>query len=128
MRLMLVIPWLLSLLLETQVQAEVSFKGEVLPVLMKHCALCHQSGERYGYLTIDEETSYLGLVNIPAYSMPSMKRVEPGKPEQSYFWLKMTGEHLRIGGKGWPMPYMGSLKANEKQAIYDWIVQGAKNN
>jgi hypothetical protein len=107
---------------------EISFKQQVLPLLMKNCAVCHLKNERYGYLTIDEENSYNALVNVPSFTLPQMKRVDPGYPQKSYFWLKITGEHLRVGGKGWPMPYMSSLADKEKQAIYQWIKQGAKNN
>ncbi len=107
---------------------EVSFKQDILPVLMNRCAICHLKEDRHGYLVIDEENAYAGLVNIPSYTLPSMKRIEPGQPDKSYFWLKITDQHLAVGGKGWEMPYMSSLSDAEIQQIHDWIMNGAPDN
>lgn len=106
----------------------VSFKGQVLPVLMDRCSVCHMREDSHGYLVIDEEYAYIALVNVPSFTLPKMKRVEPGDPQLSYFWLKITGEHLDAGGQGWAMPYMTKLNKKEKKLIYDWIAQGAKDN
>lgn len=106
----------------------VSFKDQVLPVLMDRCSVCHMREDSHGYLVIDEEYAYIALVNVPSFTLPQMKRVEPEHPERSYFWLKITGEHLDAGGQGWAMPYMTKLNKKEKKLIYDWIVQGAKDN
>jgi hypothetical protein len=110
------------------VAAQVSYKKEVVPILMRHCAICHMKNEKYGYLTINEDSAYDALVGVPAYAMPNLSRVEPGAPEKSYLWLKLTGDYLKIGGKGWPMPPMSMLPTDKKNVILNWIKQGANNN
>jgi hypothetical protein len=106
---------------------EVSFKRDVLPLLVQRCGYCHMREDRHGYLTIDSELAYLSLVNVPAMSYPQMKRVEPGKPDKSFLIYKMTGEHTRLGAEGrampsWPLPpeYIDLLR--------QWIKQGARDN
>jgi hypothetical protein len=106
----------------------VSFSQEVLPVLMDRCAICHQAEDRHGYLVVDLNNTLAGIVNVPSFSVPALMRVEPGNPEQSYLWLKLTGKHYEVGGSGWKMPYMSRLTKQQLQAIYDWIDQGAKDN
>lgn len=108
----------------------VSFKRDVLPRLMAECGICHQSADPHGLLVIDEENAYNQLVDVPSYELPSMKRVSPGDPQQSYLWLKVNYQYLAAGGKGWGMPILaGGIRDPEfKKAIHDWIEQGAKNN
>jgi hypothetical protein len=105
----------------------VSFSKQVLPVLMKECGYCHMREERYGYLVIDPESAYTNLVGIPAHAYPKMKRVQPGAPERSYLWLKITGEYLALGGEGWRMPF-GPVSPSDTDLIRLWIQQGAPNN
>ena len=107
---------------------EVSFSKDVLPGLVSQCAICHQSYDRHGYLVIDEENTYQAIVGVTSYQLPSMKRVEPGNPERSYLWLKATNQHVEAGGKGWQMPVMIGVRGPFRDTLYQWIVQGAKDN
>lgn len=102
----------------------VSYREQVLPILMRECSYCHLREERYGYLAIDAEVALDNLVNVPAFGFPEMVRVAPGSPQASYLWLKLTGEHLERGGKGWMMPYQ-PLPAADLELIRKWIEQGA---
>ena len=119
---------LLCLFLPGLLSAEpVSFSGEVTPVLMKNCGYCHMREERYGYLVVEPDTLWASLVGVPAASVPSVKRVEPGEPDQSYLWLKLTGRHLEVGGIGWSMPFF-PLPPAELETVRLWIEQGALDN
>jgi hypothetical protein len=108
-------------------EATVSFSGDVLPILLRECSFCHMREDRYGYLALDAETAYGNLVDVPAWGFPALKRVEPGQPEASYLWLKLTGAHLRAGGKGWSMPYY-PMGDEQRVLVRDWILQGAQDN
>ena len=111
-----------------QDNGEVSFKNDVLPGLLNSCAACHRAEDSHGYLIIDEENTYQAIVNVNAYQLPSMKRIEPGKPEQNYLWLKSINEHHAAGGYGWNMPVMIGLYGPIKHTLHQWILEGAKNN
>ena len=107
---------------------EVSFSQDVLPGLVAQCAICHQRYDRHGYLVIDEENTYQAIVGVTSYQLPTMKRVEPGDPDRSYLWLKAINEHVEAGGKGWQMPVMIGVRGPLRDTLYQWILQGAKNN
>ena len=106
----------------------VSFQKDVLPGLIDNCSVCHRAEDPHGYLVIDRKTTYQAIVNVNSYQLPSMKRVEPGKPEQSYLWLKSINTHHEAGGYGWNMPVMTGLYGPLKDRLYQWILEGAKNN
>ena len=105
----------------------VSFSGQVLPLLMRECSYCHMREERYGYLAIDPQNGWNNLVNVPAYGYPKMMRVQPGEPDQSYLWMKLTGEHMQLGAEGWRMPFF-PLPEAELDLVRRWIAQGALDN
>jgi hypothetical protein len=88
------------------------------------------------------------LVNVPACEAPSFDLVEPGKPEKSWLWIKLTGEMVDeitgdlvpqsawgeagtdcpgAGGFGKRMPRVSpyTLKPEELQQIRSWIEAGA---
>jgi len=89
-----------------QVQDEVSFSQDVLPIFQEFAASCHGTS---GGLSLE---SYEGV----------MKVVVAGKPEESLLWK-------RLNGQGGPiMPPSGKLSDDLLQLIYLWIQQGAKNN
>jgi hypothetical protein len=108
-------------------EREVSFSEEVLPLLMRECAYCHMREERYGYLVFEPETAYGNLVGVPARGYPAMQRVEPGAPDRSYLWMKMTGKYLDLGGEGWRMPLF-PMAESKMDTVRLWIEQGAPNN
>jgi hypothetical protein len=79
---------------------EISFKKDVMPILIKYGA-CHQGFGGYDTL---------------------IKKVVPGKPEVSKFYQRMINEDQPI------MPPAGKLNDDLLRTIYLWIQQGAKNN
>jgi hypothetical protein len=57
-----------------------------------------------------------------------MHRIEPGSPERSYLYHKITGTQADVGGSGERMPKGGQLSDAEIQTIRTWIAQGALDN
>ena len=62
------------------------------------------------------------LVNVPSTEVPSILRVEPGNPDDSYLVQKIEGT-AAVGAR---MPLGGpNLSADEIAAIRQWITDGA---
>jgi len=77
-------------------------------------------------LSTDYHAAYGNLVGVPSRQSP-LKRVEPGQPEASYLYLKLTDAHLAAGGEGEPMA-LGAWPLDEDQLelVRRWIADGAK--
>ncbi|RMG94364.1 MAG: hypothetical protein D6705_16400 [Deltaproteobacteria bacterium] len=71
---------------------------------------------------------YDDLVDKMSVQNPSMLRVKPGDPENSYLWHKIAGTHETVcmGNCGQQMP-KGAMPLDDatQQMIYDWIAGGA---
>jgi hypothetical protein len=106
--------------------AEVSFTAEIVPLLNARCVSCHLTGDELGGLALHPKAAYGNLVGVPSRQSP-LKRVEPGHPEASYLYLKLTDAHLDAGGEGEPMP-LGAWPLDEDQLelVRRWIADGAK--
>jgi len=105
----------------------VSFEKDVQPLLTRHCVVCHLPGDAQGDHVLYPDARK-NIVNVPSVQSPLLL-VEPGEPEKSYFFLKLTGEHLEAGGSGEIMPFPhGPLAPEEISAVRQWIEQGAGNN
>lgn len=88
------------------------------------CARCHTGATAPRGLRLDsEENSYAFLVNHSADEVPSLMRVNPGHPEQSYIVKKIEGASDIVGGQ---MPLGGPyLSQAQIKLIRDWIANGA---
>lgn len=117
-----------ALLYAASLQAEaVSFEEDVQPILTKHCVVCHLPGDEQGGHSLYPD-AWKNTVNVPSVQS-ELLLVAPGKPDASYFYLKLTGEHLAAGGSGEPMPFPhGPLAPAEIEAVRKWIEQGAPRN
>lgn len=110
---------------------EVSFSQQIQPILTDRCAFggCHASTSPAAGQSLAEGLSYMSTVNVPSEELPSMHRVEPGDPDQSYLVHKIQGTHLDVGGSGLRMPRgQEPLSDDQIQLIRNWILQGARNN
>jgi len=92
-------------------------------IFTPRCAGCHPPNQgqdlRAGH-------SFASIVNVASMEQPSVLRVKPGDPDNSYLYRKITGAS---GITGVRMPKSGAaLSAAEIQAIHDWIAAGALNN
>jgi hypothetical protein len=106
---------------------DVSFQGDLMPVLNERCVMCHLEGAQQANFSLYPE-AWSQLVGVTSTESP-MKRVEPGKPDQSYLYRKLMGTHLEAGGNGVRMPFQQDpLDSAFLELLRQWIEQGAKQN
>ena len=90
-------------------------------------AFCHTSTAQAGGLMLEDGASFAALVNVPAVNFAAMNaglvRVQPGDPDASFLYIKLTAPSLPHGSR---MP-MGQppLSDNLIALVRDWIAQGA---
>ncbi len=112
------------------------FAEQVRPILDKNCSGCHRGGSPPAGLSLGGNISsadiVAGLVNIPSMHGGQFKRVVPGKPEESWFYLKTAGLAATAGCAGATcnpqvMPPAGkvTLTPDDLGILYDWIANGA---
>ncbi len=110
-------------------QDEVLFADQIAgSIFGTTCSIagCHDASTVSAGLKLTPADAFAELVNIQSTEEPSLKRVEPGDPENSYLWWK-----IRPGGPGngtQRMPASGSLSDDQIELIRLWIEQGAKDN
>ena len=86
------------------------------------CTVCHAGGSAPKGLRLDATNSYTLLVGVPSTEDPSIERVRPGDPDNSYLIQKLEG-HASVGGQ---MPLGGPpLSADAIAVIRQWITDGA---
>ena len=76
------------------------------------CASCHGGANPAENLNLDATHSYNDLINVPSTEEPSIVRVKPGDPSQSYLVL-----HIQKEGDG--------ASATDLTFIEQWITDGA---
>lgn len=105
-----------------------SFARDIAPLLKQRCAVCHITGQEPGLMSLVPAKAYANLVG-PISVQSKLQRVEPGKPEQSYLYHKLTGSHLEAGGEGLQMPFAAPpLPQTQLDLIRRWIEEGALDN
>lgn len=91
-------------------------------VLTPICTTCHSGAAAPLGLRLDEGVSFALLVNTPSTEVPSLLRVDPGNPDNSYLIQKLEGT-AAVGGR---MPLGGSPLPPETIAVVrQWISEGA---
>lgn len=112
---------------EVQLNAQPSSGfGEIQSILTANCTSCHGGDSPAANLNLTAAVAYENLVNRPSTSVPSLMRVNPGNPQLSYLFLKITDQHLENGGRGRLMPLGGvRLPDADLTAIERWIAEGA---
>jgi methionine-rich copper-binding protein CopC len=87
------------------------------------CTKCHIGAAAPEGLQLDAEHSYALLVGVPSTEVPSLLRVDPGLPDQSYIVLKLQGSPGIVGAQ---MPLGGPyLDQATIDVIRQWITDGA---
>ena len=101
------------------------------------CISCHSAAlaPSSGGLDLSGD-SFLALVNVPAQNIqaqqppPGLLRVRPGDPDNSLLWQK-----LLIGAtpspqfcQGMPLNSPGSVCQETRDAVRNWILNGALDN
>ncbi len=89
------------------------------------CIRCHiGSTAPHGLRFDSEDNSYAFLVNHPSEEIPTLMRVNPGHPDDSYIVQKLEGSPTIVGSQ---MPLDGPPYLSEEQInrVRDWIANGA---
>lgn len=105
----------------------VSYSQDVQPIFTNNCAFsgCHGSSGTQQNLVLEEGVAYDNIVSVPSQEMSQYNRIEPGKPDSSYLYLKInpsppSGSRMPQGG-----PY---LSDSQISTIENWVIDGAKDN
>ena len=112
------------------------FHERVRPILEKTCSGCHSETSPDGNMMLGGHVSSAdvvkGLVNVQSVRGGQFKRVVPGNPDQSWFYLKPAGRAASAGCTGTGcntqgMPPSGrvTLSTTELDTIRQWIADGA---
>ena len=106
-----------------------SFATHLDPFFDSTCAVtCHGAapGPASGGLDMTNN-AYLELVGVPSDDVPSMPRVDPGNPNNSYLWHKLNDTQGAYGVlTGQQMPLNGGpLTSANLGVIEAWILGGA---
>jgi len=108
--------------------ATVTLSGAVQPIFTAKCAssTCHGGSAPQAGLHLAAGSAHASLVGVASAQCASLKRVEPGKPAQSYLMQKLEGAGSCFTQQ--KMPVGGSLGAAELDTVRTWITAGAPNN
>jgi len=86
---------------------------------------CHDTLGQQSSQVLAPGLSYAQTVNRPSVEMPSLMRVVPGDPANSYLYRKITG----AGITGDRMPQGGPFLTDaQTKLVRDWIRRGAPND
>src|SRR5206468_3771754 len=91
------------------------------------CAVlgCHDPLGRQENMILSSGRAYTNAVGVASNQMPSLMRVAPGDPANSYLYRKITG----VGISGDRMPQAGPpLPDAQIKLVRDWIRRGAPND
>ena len=98
---------------------------QVQEIFTANCLPCHGNLSLSGGLGLQAPQTFSNIVNVPSSQVPSLSRIEPNDPEESYIIDKLEGTQA-VGGQ---MPLGQSpLPAPTIQLIRDWITAGAPDN
>lgn len=94
----------------------VYFQQQVLPIFISNCTLsgCHDAATHKEGINL---TSYSSIINTGG--------IRPFSPTSGNIYKTITTSNT---GDRMPPPPMSALTAEQKNAIYTWIMQGALNN
>ena len=86
---------------------------------------CHDTLGQQSQQVLSPGKAYAQTVNHPSVEMPSLQRVLPGDPANSYLYRKITG----AGITGDRMPQGGPYLTDAQiKLVRDWIRRGAPND
>ncbi len=97
------------------------FERAVQPILNLKCVQCHQTAGPDGGLALQGGGTAERIVLMPSRGAP-LNLIEPGRPDESYLFLKITGRQLEAGGAGARMPLIGPMLSEAQiDTIRSWI-------
>ena len=87
------------------------------------CSPCHSGATAPEGETLDAAHSYNSIVGVPSTEVPTLDRIKPGDPDNSYLVQKIEGAPGIIGAQ---MPYHETpLPQSTINAIRQWVTDGA---
>lgn len=101
-------------------QGDYSWANVQNEVFSASCTGCHVDGGIYADLQLTSDVAYASIVSQP--STQGSNYVEPGEPESSYLYLKMTDDPSIAGSV---MPTGGELDPQYLDLVRGWIAAGA---
>jgi hypothetical protein len=110
--------------------ASPSFAANVAPIFEKRCATggCHSIATHQAGLTLAPANAYDALVGVSSALRPSVLRVSPSQPDQSWLVTMISADDgARQGFSRMPLA-THPLTANQIATIVRWIEQGALRN
>lgn len=105
-----------------------SFATDIQPILHPTCSAtnCHGGSFPQEGLNLRPPGAYDQLVNRPSSQLPSLLRVEPGDPDNSYFYRKLLPcNPPNCGGARMPRD-LPPLSPAQLDLIRNWITTGAQ--
>ncbi|MGE5337463.1 MAG: TIGR03118 family protein [Gemmatimonadota bacterium] len=100
-------------------------------IFTPRCSGCHNGsqppgGSLPGSQNLTAGNSFASLVNVPSLEQPSLLRVKPGDPDNSYLIRKLEGT-AGISGSRMPLggPFLDQATIDQ---VRSWIAAGAPNN
>lgn len=110
---------------------EVTLSRDVQPIFTGNCAFsgCHAGSNPEQGMNLGASRAFGSVVNVAARELPSMNRVTPNQPDNSYLVHKVQDTHMDAGGSGNRMPLGRSpLSQSDIDLIRAWIQAGALPN
>jgi len=107
-----------------------SFSASVAPIFEKRCAVggCHSIATHQAGLTLDPSVAYESIVGVSSSLQPSLKRVTPFEPSESWLVTMISADDVaRQGISRMPLATY-PLTDNQIATIVRWIEQGALRN
>ncbi len=109
------------------VAAAVTYQADIVPLIESQCATCHLTGEEAGGISLVGDVAIGFLVGQPSQEVPTIMRVAPGDPDNSYVVMKLEGTHIGHGGSGAQMPFGAPpLDPQQIAKVRQWIAAGAR--
>lgn len=86
---------------------------------------CHDPLGQQSQLVLTAGRAYAQTVNVPSVELPSVMRVRPNDPDNSYLYRKIIG--VNITGDRMPQG-RAPLSDAQIRLVRDWIRRGAPND
>ena len=104
----------------------VTWKDRIQPMLAANCGGCHGGDSVQGQLDLVSEGVHARLLGA-SKQQPGRKLVQPGRPDESYLFLKLSGDGS-ITGQRMPIDPLGGVRRLPEADLEDlatWIIAGA---
>jgi len=100
-------------------EKEITFNGDVRPILSNNCFACHGFDEKERKADLRLDTGEGAFADLGGY-----QAIAPGKPDSSEAWKRITSDDE---DEVMPPPdFHGKLTQEQKTIIKTWIEQGAR--